>query len=1064
MSENGAKPFKEYRIFKFFSEQSVFVNLATLFTLAVGGFIALTIVKEAFPAINFDIVIVSTAYPGGTPEDVERLVSVPLERSLKAIDGIEDFESYSVENQSTLVITLDPDAPNKDKVVRDIEREVDRVRVTELPEDGDEPQVLELKADNPVINVGVSGEVDEMRLRQIARKLEDEFLEIEGVSDIVRSNYRKQEIWVEADARKLKDEHLSLNDLVGAIRAANHNSQGGKLEIHGKETLIRAEGNLVTAEDVGRVIARANAEGRQVRVADVAVVRDTLERRAFDTRVDGKPTINLTVKKKVKGDALKIKDEVLKVVERWRGAVRDEGVTFSYSNDITFYIKRRLDVLLRNGTTGMVLVLMALFFFLSPRSALWTALAIPIAYLGGLIIMDHFGYTINLLSLFSFILVSGMLVDDGIVVSEHYERLREEGLSARRAASVAASEMAFPITAAVLTTIIAFMPLAYVSGIMGKFLRQFPVVVVAVLIVDLVECLFVLPNHLAEFGYNFRLPGPLERVRACGPRLMAWLEDRYARPLEWFVTRPYKGIAVFTAVFVLSLGLSVKFLKFEMFPVDADQLFLAFELPLGATLEETSEKAKLLEAVAKKLPKEEVTNVITEVGLSGDERRQKRGNNIGQLKIMLDVTGKRTRSGEAVLAGIEKELEDVAKRAGFVEFEVKKAQRGPPSGAAIDFRLIGDDLDVLSGLAHEAQEFLRAQTGVFGVRDDLDEGKPEILLAVDREQAARAGVSPAVISQAVRAAFNGETATEIKRSDVEEDIEVRVKFPEEARRREDTLGRVDVAAPGGRLVPLDTLVHVRKDVGLLSIVRRDGKRTIRVTGDVKREAASAPEVARKVAGFLDQKLQAHPEVTYEFGGEEKERVESLDSLKKAMVVAILVIYILLASLFQSFVQPFIILSILPFAFVGVFLTLLLHGLPLSMLVLIGLTGLMGVVVNNSILIVEAIRREHHYIQSAPSIAIVVKACRTRLRPILLTSFTTFFGVLPLGYGIGGNEPFLAHTALTFGWGLVFCSVITLFLVPVVYAFSLRAKTWPRRIAVKVGLSREKVKEKATLST
>jgi len=515
------------RFFQFWSKQHVFVNLSAFVVLVWGGYVALTVTKEAFPQFDFDVVFVQTVYPGATPEEVESLVTIPLEREIKTVDGIDEMNSISIEGRSTIVLQLDPDASNKAKVVKDIENAVDRVRVSELPENGDEPLVTELTTSNrPVLNVAVSGTLSDDELRSLARHMRDDFLDIKGVGQVSMQGYREKEIWVEGDLNKMAAYDLSLSDLIRSISAANHTSAGGTLERGPREILVRTMGKLETEDDVKQVVVRSNSDGSRVLVKYVANVSERLERERNYTRVNGRKAINLVIGKKPSGDSLKIAHQVKKKVDDWKKRYPGQ-ITVAYSDDTTFYIKRRLNILIRNGVQGLILVLLTLFIFLSPSSAFWTAAAIPFAFLGGLLMMTFAGMTVNLITLFAFVLVSGMLVDDGIVVTEFYERKRAEGLSPKEAAIEATSQMSLPITAAVCTTIVAFLPLAFVTGLIGKFLRQMPLVLIFTLVADLLEVLFVLPSHLALTAGRFRTPRAIEALRNFGTRLMSRIEKLY---------------------------------------------------------------------------------------------------------------------------------------------------------------------------------------------------------------------------------------------------------------------------------------------------------------------------------------------------------------------------------------------------------------------------------------------------------------------------------------------------------------------------------------------------------
>ena len=1038
MTQDNPRDPREMSLFRYFAGRHVFTNLVTAIVLLLGVFVAVTITKEAFPQIEFDMVIISTPFRGAVPEEVEQLVTVPLERAVKGIDGIDKMESWSVEGNSVILLRIDPDHPDKKKTIKDIERAVDQIRNSRLPEDGDEPTVTEITHNQPVLNVDLSG-APEARLREVAVELEDDLVELEGVGQATKKGYRREQIWVEADEKKLESLHLSLTDLIDSVRSSNHTSPGGRMLKDGQEILVRTMGRLQTSADVGNVVVRSNAEGSRIRVKDVAVVRETFNRETEFTRVNGTNSLQVKVLKKPSGDSLDIADRTRKLVGEYRQRYPD--VSFTYSDDVTFYIKRRLNVLLNNGTSGIIMVLISLFFFLSPVSAIFTTLAIPFAFLGGLICMYALGYTVNLLTMFSFILVSGMLVDDGVVISEFYEAKRDEGLPPFQAAVVGTSQMAIPVTVAVLTTIVAFSPLAYVSGIMGKFLRQFPIVVVLVLIVDLIECLFILPSHLALFAQHLRFPKWIERVRAFGPKTIRGLENRYTPIVAWLIKRPFASSFFFIFLLVGSLGASKFLLKFHMFPVSVDEFFVSIEMPIGTSLEKTGQAMAVIEKSLLKLPKDEVNSLISEIGVIGDENQRRRGSHFAQSRVVLDQSGIRTRDGTEILKQVRPEIEASAKRLGVVNFEITQRRAGPPGGKAVEVRLAGNSFETLSTLSDEVQAWLKEQKGVFSIKDDFTAGKEELLLNVDVPAVARAGLTPSRVAQVVRAAFDGEIATEIQRADAEEDIEVLVKLPESARGRRDTIERTRITNPRGHLVPLSQLVTTKEGKGYLFIPRAEGKRTITVQADLDQEITSSQIISKKLAVFLDERTASLPGTRWEFVGEEKDRVESVASLLKAMALACIVIYTLMATLFNSFVLPVIVMSVIPFAFIGVFITLLLHGLPLSMLVLIGLTGLMGVVVNNSILLVEAMGRLKTEMPHLAFNERVVEAGRQRLRPIVLTSVTTFFGVAPLGYGIGGREPFLEHVALTFGWGLLFTAVITLYLVPTMYATLNRMKGW-----------------------
>ena len=1042
---------RELGLFRFFTRQKVFVNLVAIFVLVVGSYIAYNMKREAFPNIDFDLVMVTTVYPGAVAQEVEQLVTIPLERELKGVDGIDQMDSVSLEGRSQIILKLDPNVEDKRKTVKDIENAVERIRVSDLPEDGNEPLVQEITSDTPVLIVGVSGSLPEIELREITRQIQKDLENIPGVGQIPRTGYRDREIWVETDLSTLNKNNLSLIDLVHSVRQGNHTSPGGTLEIGGEEILVRSLGKLETPQDVGKVVVRSNAEGYRLLVEDVADIGETLEREREFSRINGQKAIRLTVTKRASGDALKIAQEVRAICAQWQKRL-PEGTQITFSNDISFYIQRRLDVLMNNGIQGMILVLVVLFFFLSTASAFWTVMAIPLAYLGGMIVMHLMGYTINMLSMFSFVLVSGMLVDDGIVITEYIERKREEGLSPFRAAVVGVSQMALPITAAVATTLVAFAPLAFTSGIMGKFLRVFPIVITAILVVDLIECLFILPSHLAYYSkLHFRLPERLENLRKQGPRLIHWLEMRYRTLVTWCVDHAPKTLGLILLLFIFMLGLSKAFLKFHLFPVGADEFVVSIEMPVGTSLKSTEKTVAEFEKLLSTIPAQEQSALLSNIGFSGDEEDPgniERGVNRGQIRVLLDVTGKRKRDGTEILNEFRPKLEHLAQELGVVSLAMKKRTGGPPTGQPVEVHIIGEEYPILQEIAEKTQSYLKSQKGVFGVKDNFEIGKQELRAVIDRTATARAGVPISNIALSLRSAFDGETATSLQRPGVEEEIDVQVKLKEPYRETRDSLEKIQLSSRNGTLVPLSKLVRFEEDRGILVINRTNNKRTISITADIDRETTTAGQANGNLDHYLKDLLDNYPGYSYEFFGEEKDSADSVKSLMESMVVCLLVIYMLLATLFQSFARPLILMAVIPFAFVGTFITLLIHGEPLSIVTLVGMTGLMGVVVNNSILIVDTIDR---LAKERPDLSlrdIFIEAPIERLRPIFITSISTFFGILPLGYGLGGKEPFLQPPALTFGWGLMFTSIITLFLIPSLCA-------WTQQMSEKINQFLEK---------
>lgn len=1011
---------------RFFVRQTVLVNLLAAFIVTVGAYTALNTRREAFPAVSFDLVTVVTAYPGASPEETEKLVTLPLEKELETVDGIKQMDSVSVENISTVILKIDPDAPNKDRVVMDIQSAVDRV--ADLPEDAEDPVVTEIKPHFPVLTVSVgSKELSPLELRRFVKKLQDDLEDIPGVSEAAASGLLDEEIWVELDSKRLDETAVSVAQVAEALRRWNVQLPGGRLKANGKEVLVRVGKQFETAKDIEKVWVRSNDEGAGVRVGEIGRVTHRLEEARQIYRVNGKPAIALLVQKKPSGDSLKIADQAKAHIARL--AKEHPQIEFAVSDDSTFYIKRRLGVALNNAAIGFVLVVAVLFLLLSPHAAVFTAAGMVVALLAGILLARAFGMTVNLLTLFGFVMVLGMLVDDSVVVAESIDRLQEEGKNPSEDAVRGAARVAAPVLSSVTTTIAAFLPLVFMSGILGKFMKFIPAVVIFCLIASLLEAFLILPNHLAHM-FRWRTFSWFRKIETFQenhvlPRFSA-LQEKVLRLLGVFVRRPWRtfgGFTVFLVVVFLAVGSQ---LRFKLFPVDIDEFNLSWEMPVGTALEETDRVGLEMEKIVAQLPKEEVDVFLTTIGGKGEVDQFTRGTHLGQIRVVLVQPHLRKRTGEEIENQIREEAKKVV---GPLHVEVSGRRTGPPTGKPISVVLMGDDLNLLRELSRKLQAYLRGRPGVLDVGDNDEPGKEEKQILVNEKTASRAGVSTAQVTAAVRGALDGLEVDKIRRGT--EEITLRVRFFEKESRDPKVFSKVFVTTPTGNKVALSNLVTFEKTRGPLQILRRDGKRAITVEAEVDEKITTAyaenrilqekvlPEMFRNVTG-----------ASYKVVGENEDTQESLASLKKLFIVALLLIYIILATQFSSFSQPFLIMFSIPLGIAGVLLILFVHGMPISLLALLGVVALSGVVVNNAILLLEFANRA--YEQGASPVEAALEAGRQRFRAILITSFTTVAGILPLGYGIGGEEPFLAPMALVLGWGLAISTILTFFSVPAIW--------------------------------
>lgn len=1025
------------KIFEFAVHQPIFVNLLTILVLVAGVMSLLSLNRDTFPNVQLDIVTVTTNYPGATPQEIEKLIAIPLEKELKEVGDIKEMVSSSIEGRSMISIEIEPDAPDKRKVVSDIQRAVDRA--DDLPTDlKDKPVVYEIETRNrPVVEVSLSGEMPSDELVKHARALEMELLELPHMAKINRSGWREQEIWVEVDPEKVNEYYLSLVDIVESLRKQNVSIPGGTVIIGPKESVLRTTGEFESASGVEPIVLRANERGHWVQVKDVAKVSDTFEPITIIGRTNGTRAINLIAVKKERGDAINVVEQIRKVVDDYRKIAPPE-LKISLVNDFSYYVKRRLNVLVNNGWLGVILVLTCLFLFLSSRVAIATALGIPMAFLATFIVMSYSGLTINLITMFGLIIVLGMIVDDAIIISENVHRHIEKGMDPRQAAVTGAHEVWRPVVATVVTTVAAFAPLMFMSGIMGKFIMYIPLIIIVALLSSLTEAFIMLPSHLVTLE---RIPkGRLYRRLHTGV-FTKWFErmlERYSRSLEWLIRKRWKVVGIVIVFFIVSFYVGFIHLPMVLFPQKGiDAFFIRVKAPVGTPVEVTEEMMIPIEEAVAEIPRDEWNDFVTQVGISQQDDIDpfsKRASHVGQISVYLKPVSERKLKVDDIIEKLRERTKDVQ---GFTEITFDKVRHGPPVGEPVVVRVRGDEFNELNIVAERVKDFLKTIPGVSDIKDSYEIGKEEIRVKVDEKAAARAHLGVEDVAFAVRAAFEGVLATTVKKSD--EEIDVRVRYPDELRYREGALEKVMIPNGRGDLIPIVAVATFESTPGINAIHHYDRKRTIVVTAVVDEKKATSVGVTKSVQDHFRDVAREHPGVSISFGGEWEETQESLASLKIAMVAAALFIFLVLAFQFQSLLQPIIVMIAVPYGFVGIVWAFLFHMEPKSFLAMVGAVGLAGVVVNNSIVLIDFINKAK--VDGMTLREAIVEAARIRFRPIILTTITTVFGLLPTAYGIMGADPFLEPMALAIGWGLLFATACTLTVTPCVYAVVDDMRVW-----------------------
>jgi len=1019
-------------IAEFSVKNSLLVNLISIFIIAVGLVALYQLNREAFPAVDFDIVTVTTVYPGAPAEDVEKLVTIPIEKELKGISGIKEMSSKSEEGISTIGIEIDPEAREKEKIIDDIETAVDRVK--NLPKEIEEnPVIFELTADEfPVIEFSISGDFPESLKRKYAEELEDSILEIEGVSTVQRIGWRDQEFQVEVDPDKLREYHVSIQEITQALKTRNITLPGGQLSAPENEFNVRITGEFSTPQEIEDVVIRANDAGNWLKVKDVARVIDTFEDETQVSKINGKRAVTMVVIKNKTGDIISVADKVKKTSVGFKKRL-PEGMDVNTLNDMSFYVKRRLGVLQTNGAIGLIFVILVLFLFLDPIPALVTAIGIPIALFSTFAVMLYMGISINLVSMLGLIIVLGMLVDDGIIVSENVYRHIESGMPPKEAAVKGVGEVIVPVTVTILTTCAAFAPLLFMRDLIGRFIRYVPMVVMIALAASLFEAFIILPSHLSDFVKPRKVKNPTKGAQPPGKLWFRKLSGFYTKVLNGALNHRYKFLVGLITTFIVAILVAVFFMKVIMFGGEGiEYFFVRAEAKQGIPLKEMNRLMVPVEDLIASLPEEELDNYITFIGGIEAERHfdpnAKMGTHLAQIRVLLTPAQRRKRTPAQIVDSLRPSLEKIE---GFEKLYFHLEHEGPPSGKAVEVGIKGEDFAVLEEIAGKFTNELTNTNGVSDIASSYQFGKKQLKVIVNEEKAQKYYLTIGQIASSVRNAFRGGVATTIKPTKAEEEIDVVVRFSEEDRNNLKAFEKILVPNRLGNLVSLRAVAQIVETEGIYKIDHLDGKRVNMITAQVDNKHTTALKVNQALQKKFKDVAKEYSGVSVKYGGEYEEQMEMLGNLARAFTIAFFLIFIILAAMFNSLIQPFVVMLAIPFGIVGVIFAFLMHGLPLSFFAFFGLVGLTGIVVNDSIVLVNFINRLRK--QGKDRKQSIIEGGQMRLRPVLMTTITTIVGLVSVAYGIGGGDPFLKPMALAIIWGLFFATGLTLIVIPCIYS-------------------------------
>lgn len=1041
LREQPSKEIMEQRgVVAFMARNGVAANLLMIFLLVAGIASYRTIVQEVFAENSLDTIQVSVAYPGATPDEVEESIVQKIEEAVEAVENVKEIKSNAAENIGTVSIELEL-GTDIDRALDDVKAEIDQIQ--SFPDEAEEPNVRELTTRQSVVRIAIFGDVSENALKETAYRLEDALAALPEISFVDTSSIRNYEVSIEVPQDTLQAFGLSLNDISRTIAASSLDSPAGSIDTDSEEVRVRTIGQNYNQQNFEDIVLVSNENGAMIRLGQIANIRDEFEDSDLVSLYNGKPVAFVEVFRTSDERVLDISRATNEYLEGPFAHSLPEGVSYAIWSDDSELLNDRLSLLLKNAAIGLFLVLIALTLFLDIRLAAWTAVGIGVTFVGAIFLLDLAGSSINMFSLFGFILALGLVVDDAIVVGESVYARREAGRTGIGAAISGARRVTMPVIFAVLTTVAAFSPLFAIGGVMGKILADIPLVVVAVLFLSLVESLLILPNHLSHLpapGTETRNPVTrfFERVQAkVDVQYQRFVNGPLDRAVRYSVRMPFVILAGSLALLILIGSLiPAGIIKSSFFPaIEADIVTASLEMPAGTTIAETEKMARLIEEKGRE------TYAKFEAEKEDDEPSALRGifTLVGQAPRS---TGPNAQSGgfasniaSVQFSFIPGDQRELASR----DFEnAWRDTVGPivearslvfasdliSIGAPVDVQISDPDPAVVEAASTKLMERLNRFSGVFDIESDQDQGLKEIQLRL-KPEARSLGVTLQDVALQVRAAFFGSEALRVQRG--QEDMRVYIRLPEEERNSIIDVERFRVRVPGGE-VPLATLADVSFGQAPAVIRRTDGRRITTVTADIDTNIVTGQEIAKALTDEIMPELQAdYPQLLYSFGGEQQEQADSFGDLGIAFMAALLMIYALLAIPFRSYLQPLIIMAVIPFGIIGALIGHLILGLPLGVLSMFGMIALSGVIVNGSLILIDFINenlREGMSIEDA-----ILTGAKSRFRPIMLTSLTTFLGVAPITFETSLQAQFLIPMSASLGFGVLFGAIILQLLIP-----------------------------------
>lgn len=1026
-----------------FTRNHVAANLLMV-TLLLLGFMSLQlrIPLEIFPTFGADTISVSVSLRGSTPEEAEQSVAIRIEEAIQDLEGIEKISSRSREGSSSVTIEVDSGYEPRE-LLNDIKSRVDAINT--FPAEAEKPIISLAIRTREVITVSISGDLSEREIRQQAEKVRDDLLQIPGITQLELDDVRDYEIAIEVSQDRLRQYNLRLSQVADAINASSIDLSAGNVKTKGGEVLIRLKGQAYDRPQFENIVVATQRDGSIVKVGDIATVKDGFAEDPMNTRFNGHPAAMIEVYRVGDQSAIDVADKVKHYIEEQQAKL-PAGVELNTWRDKSTIVKGRLQTLASSALQGGILVLGLLTLFLRPSVAIWVFVGIPVSFMGAFLVMPFFDITLNQMSLFGFMLVLGIVVDDAIVTGENVYRHLQQSDDSLAAAIKGTQEVAAPVTFGILTTVAAFIPMTLIEGPRGILFQNIAVVIIPILLFSLIESKFVLPAHLKFIKLGKQSSSnPFSRwQQSVATGFEQFILRHYQPMLERALAHRYLSLSVFVGVFILIFAIvSSGWIRFVFFPrIQSETISVSLSMPTGTPFEVTDGHIEFItqQALAlqnryrdKDTDESLIINVHSTTGTAGGGRRN---SNYGRVKFEILPQESRTNPAShsidnrkivadwRALIGTIAGAEEVAFRSELIHI-----------GNPINVQLNGNDFKQLRLVADLVKERLNTHSGVFDVTDSMSSGKEELRLQL-RPEAYALGISESDVVRQVREAFYGYEAQRIQRG--RDDVRVMVRFPKEEREAVANLQDFRITTTDGRSIPVAQIVDLIPGLSPTTIYRNDLMRTLNVTADIDKGSVNMTLVNQDIAQYLEGVLLQFPSVGYTLEGEAKEQSDSFRSLLFGLAFVLFAIYSLLAIPFKSYTQPLLVMSIIPFGTLGAFVGHWIMGMPLTIFSVLGILALVGVVVNDSLVLVDFINQQRR--KNGLSVYDAISSAgASRFRPVMLTSLTTFFGLMPLLFEQSTQAQFLIPMAISLGFGILLATFVTLLLVPINYLIAWEIK-------------------------